>query len=108
MASDPQSTIFSPVGLILMLLVDKPSIYWFDTIELLHVLIGGIGMLLLSVRFGRSPPAALFSAGVFMYGGSAAARLQHVPMIYAYAYFPFALLALEEMLDTGLLRWAVC
>ena len=108
MASDPQSMIFSPVAVILMLLVDKPTIYWFDSVELLHVLIGGIGMLLLSVRFGRSPPAALFSAGVFMFGGSAAARLQHVPMIYAYAYFPFALLALEEMLDSGLMRWAIC
>jgi hypothetical protein len=107
MASDPQSMMFSPLGLILMLAVNKPTMHWFDTIELLHVLLGGIGMLLLSMRFGRSPPASLFSAAVFMFGGSAAARLQHVPIIYAYSYFPYALLALEEMLESGLMRWAV-
>lgn len=108
MISDPQSMMFSPVSLVLMLAVEKPSFYWFDIIELLHLLIGGLGMLLLSIRLGRSPPAALFSAAIFMFGGSASARMQHVPMIYAYAYFPFALLALEEMLSSNRKRWAIC
>lgn len=108
MASDPQSLMFSPIALGLFLIPSHLSIHWFDTIELLHLLIGGVGILLLSMRFGQSPVAALFSAAVFMFGGSAAARMQHVPMIYAYAYFPFALLALEEMLDSDSLLWGAC
>ena len=108
MISDPQSMMFSPVSLGLILAVDKPSFYWFDIIELLHLLLGGLGMLLVSIRLGRSPLAALFSSAVFMFGGSASARMQHVPIIYAYAYFPFALLALEEMLSTNRKRWAIC
>jgi Bacterial membrane protein YfhO len=107
MASDPQSQMFSPIALALMLIPAHPSYHWFDAIELLHLLMGGVGMLLLAIRFGRSPTAALFSAAVFMFGGSAAARMQHVPIIYAYSYFPFALLALEEMLASNRLRWAV-
>jgi hypothetical protein len=43
-----------------------------------------------------------------MFGGSASARMQHVPIIYAYAYFPFALLALEETLSSNRKRWAIC
>jgi hypothetical protein len=55
MISDPQSMIFSPVALGLILVFDKPSFFWFDIIELLHLLIGGLGMLLVSIRLGRSP-----------------------------------------------------
>lgn len=105
--SDPQSMMFSPLAVSLMTIVDDPSIHWFDAIELIHLLMGGIGMLLLSVRFGYSPTAGLYAALVYMFGGSAAGRMQHVPMIYAYGYFPFALLALETMLESRRLRWAI-
>ena len=108
MVSDPQANIFSPVALLLMIIVDKPSVYWFDGVELLHVLIGGLGMVLLSVRFGRSATAGLFSAAVYMFGGSAAGRMQHVSTIFAYSYFPFALLTLEHALDSNRVRWAAC
>ena len=108
MCSDPQSMIFSPVALGLMLLVNKPTMYWFDKIELFHLLVGAIGMLLLAVRFRWSVVAGLFAALVFMFGGSAAARMQHVPVIFAYSYFPFALLTLDLALHTNRLRWAVC
>jgi hypothetical protein len=43
-----------------------------------------------------------------MFGGSAAARMQHVPIIFAYSYFPFALLTLDLALQTSRLRWAAC
>jgi len=33
------------------------------------------------------------------FGGSAAARMQHVPVIFAYSYFPFALLTLDLALQ---------
>lgn len=105
--SDPQSMMFSPLALSLMLLVDHPSIQWFDTIELFHLLLAGVGVLLLLVRLGCSPTAGLYGAFVYMFGGSAAGRMQHVPMIYAYACFPFALLALDAMLESRRLRWAL-
>jgi xanthosine utilization system XapX-like protein len=106
-ASDPQSMIFSPVALGLMLARDKPSIRWFDGIELFHLLLGAWGMLFLSVRLGRSVMAGSFAALVYMFGGSAAARMEHVAPIFAYCYFPFALLTLHLALDSKRLRWAV-
>src|SRR5437879_1421802 len=99
---------FSPLALLMMLAIDKPSFHWFDSIELFHLLMGGIGMLLLCIRFGYAPLAGLFSAAVYMFGGSAAARMQHVPMILAYSYFPFALLALDKALASNRVRWAMC
>lgn len=107
MVSDPQSMIFSPIAVLSMLIPAQPSLHWFDGIELLHILLAGIGMLVLLVRLGRSTPAALFAALVYMYGGSASGRMQHVPMIFAYSYFPFALCALDGMLATKKLRWAM-
>jgi len=107
MISDPQAMIFSPVAIVSMLAVNQPSVYWFDGIELFHVLLAGLGMLLLSVRLGRSNLASLFAALVYMYGGPASSRLQHVPIIYAYAYFPFALMALDHMLESKRMRSAV-
>jgi len=107
MISDPQAMIFSPIAVVSMLVVNQPSIHWFVGIELLHVLLAGLGMLLLSVRFGRSELASLFAALIYMYGGPASARLQHVPMILAYAWFPFALMALDRALDSRRMRSAV-
>src|SRR5262245_35997019 len=92
--SDPQAMLFSPLALLLMLVVENPSFHWFDSVELIHTLMGGLGMLLLCIRFGYTPVAGLFSAAVYMFGGSAGGRLQHVPMILAYNYFPIALFSL--------------
>jgi hypothetical protein len=106
MVSDPQSMMFSPLALFLMLLAETPSVRWFDAIELLHLLMGGLGLLWFSMRQGLSPLAGVFPAVVYMFGGAAAARLQHVPMICAYGYVPLALLALDTALETGRLRHA--
>ncbi|MBI4460400.1 MAG: YfhO family protein [Acidobacteria bacterium] len=107
MISDPQAMLFSPLALVLMLLVHTPTPHWFDAIELLHLLMGGLGVLLLCNRLGWSSLAGLYAALVYMFGGPASARMQHVPMILAYSYFPLALLTLKEALDTNRLRWAV-
>ena len=107
MVSDPQSMIFSPLALALALVPERMTPHWMDFIELAHLLVGAVGMLLVCVRSGWSPLAGLYGAFVFLLGGSAAARMQHVPMILAYSYFPFALLFLREALETRRLRWAV-
>jgi hypothetical protein len=105
--SDPQSLMFSPLALGMMTAVNKPSVHWFDAMELVHLLLGGLGMLWLSRRFGLQPASGILSAVVYMVGGSAAARLQHVPMIVAYSYFPFALAALDAAIKSVSIRWAV-
>ena len=106
--SDPQSLFFSPIAVTLMTAVNKPSVYWFDTVEFLHVLLGGLGMLLLTVHLGRTPLAGLFAAAVYMFGGPAASRLQHVPIILAYGYFPLALLTLDLALKSKRIVWGIC
>lgn len=106
--SDPQSMLFSPLAVALMTAVDKPSVFWFDAVEFLHILMGGLGMLLLAVRFGRTPLAGLFAAAVYMFGGPAASRLQHVPILLAYGYFPFALLTLDLALKSKRVLWGLC
>jgi len=107
MVSDPQSMIFSPLALGLALIPEHMTYGWMDFIELIHLLIGAVGILLFCRRSGWSRVAGLFGATVFLFGGSAGARLQHVPMILTYSYFPYALLALREALETRRLQWAI-
>jgi hypothetical protein len=108
LVSDPQSMLFSPLAVGLMAIVDKPSPYWFDAVEFLHLLMSGLGMLLLTVHFGRRPVAGLFAAAVYMFGGPAASRLQHVPIVLAYSYFPFALLTLDLALKSRRILSGIC
>ena len=97
--ADPQSLIFTPSMLLLALLVPQASMQLFDAFILAHLLAGGIAVLGLFARRGWHPAAAVLAAVVFMLGGSASGRLQHTGMIISYAYFPFALWALEAALQ---------
>lgn len=97
--ADPQSLIFTPSMVLLALLVPQASMQVFDGFILAHLLFGGFGVLGLFQRRGWHPAAAVLAAAIFMLGGSASARLQHTGMIISYAYFPFALWALEAALE---------
>ena len=97
--ADPQSLIFTPSMVLLALLVPQASMQVFDGFILAHLLFGGFGVLGLFQRRGWHPAGAVLAATVFMLGGSASARLQHTGMIISYAYFPFALWALEAALE---------
>lgn len=99
MISDPQSMLFSPLMIGLAALVDKPSMHLVDAVQLLHLLIGGAGIVLLCRSYRWHAAAGLAAALVFMFGGSAAARLQHTGMILSYSYLPICLLLLKEALD---------
>ncbi len=104
--SDPQSMLFSPLMLALAALVEQPSMRLVDAVQLLHLLIGGVGVMLLCRSHRWIPAAGLFAAIVYMFGGSAAARLQHTGIILSYGWLPLAFWLLKETLDRADVRWA--
>jgi hypothetical protein len=89
--ADPQGMMFSPLMMFLMFIREKPGVVWFDFCVLVHVLIGGWGFLLLCRAFRFTSAASVLAALVYMVGGVASARLQHTPMVLAYACFPWVL-----------------
>lgn len=94
-AGDPQSWLFTPAFRLLAELVPSPSMTLMDTVQLLHLLAAGLGVLALGRRLGWLPMAAVLAACVFMSGGVAASRLQHSIMTVSYACLPWAILLLR-------------
>ncbi|SEC07820.1 hypothetical protein SAMN05444161_0460 [Rhizobiales bacterium GAS191] len=105
-AADPQSLLFTPTMALFAYLAPNASMYAFDAMVYVHLLIGGLAVGFLGLRRGWAAPAALLAAVMFMMGGSAAARLQHTGMIFSYSFLPLALLALEETFDRRSYRLA--
>lgn len=96
--ADPQSWLFVPGFRLLAEWNAAPSMMLVDGVQLLHLLIGGFGVLLLLRALGFAPVAGLLAALVFMFGGVAASRLQHSLMTVSYAYLPWALWLLQRAL----------
>ena len=102
--ADPQSWYFTPTFRLFATVMAAPSMTAMDAVELLHLLVGAIGLLLLGRRVGLRPVAAVLAGLVFMFGGVAASRLQHSLMIVSYAYLPWALLLLTIAYDSPVRR----
>ncbi|MFC5741373.1 YfhO family protein [Dyella tabacisoli] len=98
--ADPQGMLFSPLLMGWMLLRSNPSASWFAWGVLLHLLMGGTAMLAGLRRSGANTFGALIGAVVFMADGVAAARLEHTPIVLAYAYAPVAWLALRHFMSS--------
>ncbi|UPG94239.1 YfhO family protein [Luteibacter aegosomatissinici] len=96
---DPQGMLFSPLLMAWMLIPPDPGGVWFSWGVLLHVLMGGAAMLGVLRRHGANALGTLLGAIVYMAGGVAASRLEHVPIVIAYAYVPVVLLALRRVLE---------
>ncbi|MGN6481455.1 hypothetical protein [Luteibacter sp.] len=96
---DPQGMLFSPLLMGWMLLPPDPGAVWFSWGVLLHMLMGGAAMLGVLRRHGANPLGMLLGAIVYMAGGVAASRLEHVPIVIAYGYVPVVLLALRRALE---------
>ncbi len=96
--ADPQSLIFSPMMLALAALDPAPGFGRADAAVLASLLPGGIGMLLLFRSRGWRLEGGLVAALAFMFGGAAAARLQHVGMVLSYGLIPLALWLLAQTL----------
>jgi hypothetical protein len=105
--ADPQSLLFTPTMLALAWLVPEPSMRLFDLVVFAHLLIGAFAMLALFARHGWHPAGAVLAAIVLILGGSASGRLQHVGMIFSYAWFPLALLLMEIALERRSLRYGM-
>ncbi|QWT19789.1 YfhO family protein [Bacillus sp. NP157] len=101
---DPQGMLFSPLLMAWMMLPAHPGASWFSWGVLLHMLVGGAAMLALLRRHAANGFGALAGAIVYMAGGVAASRLEHVPIVLAYAYVPLVLLALRWLLERPSLR----
>ncbi|GAA0901831.1 hypothetical protein GCM10009552_05040 [Rothia nasimurium] len=105
---DPQGMLFSPLLMTWMLLPAQPGVVWFCWGVLLHMLMAGAAMLEVLRRHGANALGALVGATVFMGGGVAASRLEHISIVIAYAYVPVVLLALRYFLSRpGALRGAL-
>lgn len=96
---DPQGMLFSPLLMAWMLVPSDPGAVWFSWGVLLHMLMGGAAMLGVLRRHGANDLGTLLGAIVYMAGGVAASRLEHVPIVIAYAYVPVVLLALRRLLE---------
>lgn len=95
--ADPQAMTFSPSVALPMLL--SQGIAWFDFVVLLHLLIGGIGMLRLGRSYAWTNGASLVAAMVFMFGGVVSSRLQHTPMIVTWAFLPWMFVGLRALFE---------
>ena len=98
-AADPQSLLFTPSLFLFALIAPHASMAAFDGWIMLHLFVGGLGMMALARRRGWGPVAAVLTAIIYLLGGSAASRLQHTGMIVSYAYFPLALWAFDVLME---------
>lgn len=97
-AADPQSLLFTPTLGLFAWLDPHASLTAFDLLVFGHLAAGGFGVIALARRRGWAPAAAVLTALIYVFGGSASARLQHTGMIISYGWFPLAFWSLESML----------
>lgn len=115
--ADPQSLLFTAFTVVGGVLGPRFSPTVFNWIELLHVLAGGLA-LLAYLRMGASPPLRrLIAVCIYMFGGVATSRLQHVPQIVTYGYLPILLWlgfrvircpSWRTALSLGFVVWLIC
>ena len=94
---DPQSMIFTPHTLIGVLAGRGFGQMVFDLTTLSCLLIGAGALLIYGRRIGGTQAAGLLGAVLFMLGGVASSRLQHVVQILSYATIPVVLLAIQHL-----------
>jgi hypothetical protein len=93
---NPQSLVFSPLFMVFIIVNTFLGTFNFssiDCIELIHVLLGAIGLFLFLKVSGASNSGSLISSCILMLAGPFASRLQHTPQIVAFSYLPWCLLS---------------
>ena len=99
--ADPQSLIFSLPFLLVALFDASPTAYVLDCTVLGMQTIGGVGILLFFRERRWFWGGALIAAIIFVHGGSAAWRVQHVGQIISLAWWPISLWLLERTISRG-------
>ncbi len=94
---DPQGMIFSLHTIAGILLGPNYTLYIFDLITLLHPLMGALALYSMGCSRGVPRIWLLSAAAVFMLGGVATSRLQHVPQIISYSWLPVLLWMLVSL-----------
>lgn len=92
--ADPLYMTFYP-GILLYMIPEFLSQRYFDLIELMHILVGGISVYFLLKNYKVNNFAAIGAAIVFMLGGPLTGRIQHVTQISAVSLFPLILLLIR-------------
>lgn len=98
--ADPQSLIFSP-AILLALLSPSPSFRMVDAYVLVHLLAGGLALLMFFRDRDWHPAGGVLAALVFAFGASAAWRVQHVGQIASLAFFAIAFWLTARALQRG-------
>lgn len=83
-----------------LLFASDINIFSVEFIELCHVLIGGIGLYALCRSYKISRFGSFLGATIFMFGGSASARLGHTDDIAAYTLMPWVLFFVRACVQT--------
>jgi uncharacterized membrane protein len=104
--ADPQSLIFSPLAL-LALLAPHPSFHALDVAVLVLLALSGVAVLMYFRDRGWHPAGAIVAALCFVFGASAAWRIQHIGQIESYVFFAVTLALLARALDRGSMRYGI-
>src|SRR3954469_3695757 len=97
--ADPQSLIFSPLHVVVALLVPNPSPRLFDALVFVLLYAGGAGVILFFRDRKWHVAGAVVAALAFSFGGSAASRIQHVGQLESLIFLPLALWMLARALE---------
>ena len=94
---DPQGMIFTPHALVGALAGGHFNLHIFDLTTLAVELFGGIALARYIRAYSDTRTLPILGAIVFIAGGVATSRLQHVPQIVSYGLLPLQLLALRAV-----------
>jgi hypothetical protein len=97
---DPQSMIFTPHTLVGLVLGQHFNLHTYDLTSLACILCGGLALHQYGRRYADNRLWPLLGALVFMFGGVASSRLQHVGEIISYSLLPVLLLAIRGACET--------
>jgi hypothetical protein len=104
--ADPQSLIFSPMVL-LALLAPHPSFHSLDVAVLVLLALAGIAVLMFFRDRGWHPAGGIVAALAFVFGASAAWRIQHIGQIESFVFFAIALWLLARALERASIRYGL-
>lgn len=95
--ADPQGMLFAPLLMVLMVGMPSPTPAWFDVAVLIHLLLGALGVIAIARASGLHAVSGVLGAVIYIAGGPASARLQHTPIILAYAWLPWCVLLAQRI-----------